>query len=113
MQPAPITLWHQAVAANNLQPFEAIIADDAVFQSPAVHAPQAGKALVTGYLRAALAVLNTDSFHYVDEWYGERSAVLEFAVTLDGVDIEGVDIIRSKCASSRRIVRRERGPHPR
>jgi hypothetical protein len=94
MQPAPITLWHQAVSQKDLGAFEDILDDAAVFQSPAVHAPQAGKALVAGYLRAALAVLNTDSFRYVDEWFGERSAVLEFAVTLDGVDIEGVDIIR-------------------
>ncbi len=59
-----------------------------------MHTPQAGKALVTKYLRAAMAVLNNPTFRYVDEWYGERSAVLEFETTIDGVYINGIDLIR-------------------
>jgi hypothetical protein len=94
MQPEPIAVWHQAVAADDLRAFEAILDDDAVFQSPAVHAPQAGKAAVAKYLRAALAVLNGSSFRYVDEWIAERSAVLEFEATIDGIEINGIDIIR-------------------
>ncbi len=73
---------------------EDLLADDAVFQSPAVHAPQNGKPLVAKYLRAALAVLNDPSFRYVDEWFGENSAVLEFELTIDGTYLNGVDLIR-------------------
>ena len=32
-------------------------------------------------------------FHYVEEWFGERSAVLEFAATIDGIYVNGVDMI--------------------
>ena len=38
------------------------------------------------------AGLVTD-FHYVEMWFGERSAVLEFAAVLDGVTVEGIDMI--------------------
>ena len=34
-----------------------------------------------------------ESFRYVGEWFGERSAVLEFEATLDGLFINGIDII--------------------
>jgi hypothetical protein len=94
MQPEPIAVWHQAVATHDLRAFEAILDEDVVFQSPAVHTPQAGKALATKYLRAALMVLNNPSFRYVDEWLAERSAVLEFEATIDGIEINGIDIIR-------------------
>ncbi len=90
----PIAVWHRAVETHDLAPFEALIAGDAVFQSPAVHAPQTGKAIVTKYLHAALAVLNNGTFRYLDEWHGDRSAVLEFEATIDGIYINGIDLIR-------------------
>lgn len=93
MQPVPVARWHRAVATNDLSAIEDLLADDAVFQSPAVHTPQAGKALVAKYLRAAMAVLNNDSFRYVGEWMAERSAVLEFELTIEGIYINGVDLI--------------------
>eukprot|EP01035_Chromulina_nebulosa_P036353 gene36352-biopygen23880 len=49
-----------------------LIDEECVFQSPAVHTPQVGKAITTKYLRAAMEVLGTPDFHYVEEWYGER-----------------------------------------
>jgi len=58
-----------------------------------VHTPQAGKAKVETYLRGALHVLNTEHFRYGGEWYAERSAVLEFFSVVDGITINGVDII--------------------
>ena len=65
-----------------------------MFSSPIVHTPQEGRARTTVYLRAAVAVLLAeDSFRYVGDWRAERSAVLEFTCTLDGVTINGVDMI--------------------
>ena len=32
-------------------------------------------------------------FHYVEKWYGERSAILEFAATIDGKYVNGIDMI--------------------
>ena len=92
-QPEPIRRWHKMVHARNFDALDGWLADDAVFQSPAVHAPQTGRPLVKKYLVAAAHVLMNESFHYVGEWFGERSAVLEFEATLDGLFINGVDII--------------------
>jgi len=65
-----------------------------VFESPALHKPQLGKATVSMYLRGALMVLNNGSFRSVDEWVSKRSAVLEFTAEIDGLVVNGVDILR-------------------
>lgn len=93
MIPATIERWHEVVRTRDIGALDTLLADDVVFLSPVVHTPQAGKALTTGYLRAALNVLNNDSFRYLGSWYGTRSAVLEFGSVIDGVQINGVDII--------------------
>ena len=93
VNPSPLTVWHEAIAQNDLTAFEAIIADDAVFLSPALHRPQPGKAMVAMYLRGAMAILNNGTFRYTSEWVGPRSAVLEFEARIDGLDINGVDIL--------------------
>ena len=93
MIPATIERWHEVVRTRDIAALDTLLADDVVFLSPVVHTPQAGKALTTGYLRAALNVLNNDSFRYLGSWYGTRSAVLEFGSVIDGVQINGVDII--------------------
>jgi len=94
MKPKVIATWHEAVLKHDLSAFEALVADDAVFESPALHKPQVGKALVSMYLRGALLVLDNGTFRYVDEWISERSAVLEFEAVVDGLQVNGVDILR-------------------
>jgi hypothetical protein len=72
---------------------DALLAEDVVFESPVVHTPQRGKAVTTRYLSAAAEVLGRASFRYLDEWFSERSAVLEFACDLGGISVNGVDMI--------------------
>jgi len=91
---SPIPAWHGIVRTRDLAALSALLADDAVFHSPVVHAPQRGRPLVLGYLGAALQVLGSESFRYVREIEGARDAVLEFEVDLDGVIVNGVDLIR-------------------
>ena len=93
MAAEPIERWHEIARARDPAGLEALLAEDVVFLSPVVHAPQRGKAITTKYLSAALAVLGGESFRYVGQWLGENSAVLEFATSLDGVEVNGVDII--------------------
>jgi len=52
-----------------------------------------GKAITKKYLAAAFQVFFNGSFRYVREIVGERDAVLEFQVELDGVSVNGVDLI--------------------
>lgn len=91
--PAVIKRWHEIVDSRDEKGLRDLLADDVVFQSPVVHTPQQGKALTFAYLRAALDVLNNETFHYLNEWYGPQSAVLEFAGQLNGIDFNGVDMI--------------------
>jgi hypothetical protein len=82
------------VESREAAALDALLADDAVFHSPALHKPQQGKALVKAHLSAAIQVLGSDSFRYVRELAGERDAVLEFETELDGLVVNGVDLIR-------------------
>jgi hypothetical protein len=88
-----ITRWHQVAKSKDAAGLSAILADDAVFESPVVHTPQRGKAITYKYLLSAFHVLNNDSFHYLSEWHADRSAVLEFESTIEGIVVNGVDII--------------------
>ena len=71
-----------------------LLAEDAVFLSPIVHAPQRGKALTKAYLTAAFQVFFNPSFSYVREIVGEADAMLEFETEIDGISVNGVDIIK-------------------
>lgn len=70
-----------------------LLADDVVFQSPVVHTPQRGKAITTAYLGAAGKVLGGETFKYVREFDCGDRAVLEFMSEIDGIIINGVDMI--------------------
>jgi ketosteroid isomerase-like protein len=89
-----IDAWHALVRSRDLAALDALLDDDVVFHSPVVHTPQRGKAITRLYLTAAMHVLNNAGFHYLREVVGERDAVLEFATELDGIHVNGVDMIR-------------------
>ncbi len=93
MRPPAIERWHAIAEARDAAGLDELLADEVVFLSPVVHAPQRGKAITLKYLTAALAVLGGDAFRYGEEWIGETSAVLEFFTTIDGVEINGADFI--------------------
>lgn len=93
MSDDPIARWHAFVAGRDPALLDALLADAVVFHSPAVHRPQAGRAITAKYLLAAMQVLGTEAFRYTGEWRAERSAVLEFRTELDGIEVHGVDMI--------------------
>jgi hypothetical protein len=70
-----------------------LLADDCVFHSPVVHTPQQGGDRTAGYLSAAIRVLGNSTFRYVRQVVAGRDAVLEFEAELDGIHINGVDLI--------------------
>ena len=92
--PAALATWHRLMHERNAAGLPALLADDAVFHSPVVHTPQRGRAIVAGYLTAAIHVLGNHSFRYVREIVGAHDALLEFETTVDGIMINGVDLIR-------------------
>lgn len=86
--------WHELVKTRNAKGLRDLLADEVVFHSPVVHTPQAGKAVTTQYLAAAFQVFFNASFRYVREVVGPSDAVLEFQVEIDGITVNGVDMIR-------------------
>lgn len=90
----PIATWHHLLEQRDVAGLDALLAEDAVFHSPVVHTPQVGKRVTKMYLAAAFAVFGNETFRYVRELRAERDAVLEFELEIDGIRINGVDMIR-------------------
>jgi SnoaL-like domain len=95
--PNPAEIWHTVALSSNADSISAVLHDDCVFESPVVHSPQRGKAITARYLAAAGHTLGNADFEYVGEWHsvreGENSAVLEFRTVIDGIAINGIDMI--------------------
>jgi hypothetical protein len=86
--------WHRLVDDRNPKGLDSLLADSVVFHSPIVYTPQVGKELTTQYLTAAFHVLVNESFQYVREVAGSHDAVLEFQVEIEGITVNGVDMIK-------------------
>ena len=96
--------WHRVVRNMSDAALDEILAEDVVFHSPVVHTPQEGRALTKLYLMAAFNVLpgqpetseskKTDGkFGYVREIVGDNDVVLECTTEIDGISINGIDMI--------------------
>ena len=91
--PPVIERWLQVIENWETAQLQDMLAEDAVFYSPAVFTPQRGRATALAYLHAAEKMFSTTNFHYVQKWYGHDSAVLHFAADVDGLSLEGIDMI--------------------
>jgi len=86
--------WHAVLEAGSTpESLATIIHKDAVFHSPVVHTPQEGQAIVIAYLSAAGKTLGNDSFRYVREMVDGDSVLLEFVTELDGIHVNGIDLM--------------------
>ena len=97
-----IEQWHQFIKQGDVAILNEIFANDAVFHSPVLHTPQKGKALTMMYLQAAFHVFKGNSFVYKRQVIQDNQAVLEFETAIDGIIINGVDII--ECDDEGKIV---------
>ena len=90
----PLQTWHRLVRTQDPLGLDALLAEHAVFHSPVVHTPQRGKKLAFAYLSAAFGVFFNPSFRYVREIVGPADAMLEFETVVDGIVVNGVDLIK-------------------
>jgi hypothetical protein len=110
-----IEKWHTHLRGQLPGGLDELLDDDVVFYSPIVYTPQKGKAITTLYLNAAGQTLPGDSnaasasasepsggFRYTKSVLGGDTAVLEFETTVEGMYVNGVDIIR--CNDQGRII---------
>jgi hypothetical protein len=88
-----IAAWHKILETKDAAGLDNILADNVVFHSPIVHKPQEGKPITKLYLTAALFVFANDSFKYVREVISNNNAVLEFSTVIEGITVNGVDMI--------------------
>lgn len=86
--------WHRVIDnGSKAEELAQILDENAVFHSPVVHTPQKGRPLVMAYLGAAGETLGNEQFRYVREVVDGDIAVLEFVSEIDGIHINGIDII--------------------
>jgi hypothetical protein len=88
-----IAAWHNLVDTNDAAGLDNILADNVVFHSPVVHTPQVGKPVTKLYLTAALHLLNNSAFKYLRDVVSGNNAVLEFSTVIEGITVNGVDMI--------------------
>ena len=98
--------WYEVMKSNDMDKLDELLAEDVVFYSPVVYTPQKGKDITKMYLMAAGGVFgegtkdeasdsnsSQSNFKYIKEIIGEESALLEFETEMDGVYVNGVDVI--------------------
>lgn len=90
----PLETWHRLVRTHDPSGLDALLAEDAVFHSPIVHTPQRGRTLASLYLSAAFHVFFNPTFSYVRQIVGPSDAMLEFQTEIDGIVVNGVDLIK-------------------
>lgn len=87
--------WHDYMANHEGSPegLAQVLHEDCVFHSPVVHTPQRGRPIVTAYLMAAAGTLGQGDFRYVREMADGNHALLEFTTTMDGIHVNGIDLM--------------------
>ena len=98
--------WYEVMKSNDMDKLDELLSEDVVFYSPVVYTPQKGKDITKMYLMAAGGVFgegtkdamsdsneSQSNFKYIKEIIGEKSALLEFESEMDGIYVNGVDVI--------------------
>lgn len=85
--------WREYMRTHDHKALWALLHPDAVFESPVVHTPQRGRDITFKYLAGAEQVLGGQGFRYVGEWRNATGAILEFETEIEGITINGVDIM--------------------
>ena len=87
--------WHSFLETRNPKILDELLANEVIFYSPIVWAPQGGKQITKLYLLAALEVFGGEdsNFRYVSQIIDNKQFILEFVTLIDGITVNGVDMI--------------------
>jgi hypothetical protein len=88
-----IDQWHALVEQRNPKKLSDLLADDATLFSPVIHTPVQGKQMVQLYLTAAFHTFLNGTFKYQPTIVTGNKAVLEFTTEIDGILVNGIDMI--------------------
>ena len=103
-----IEQWHEVMkdgGKEGASKLDSLLHDDVIFYSPVVFTPQKGKKITMLYLSAASGVFGDQTstnnsekkqskFKYVNEIIEGNSACLEFETEMNGLYVNGVDLIK-------------------
>lgn len=85
--------WHKMLETRDTSMLNQVLADSVVLHSPVIHRPVEGKMMVGMYLTAALNTFANENFTYDREFFTDNAAVLEFSTEIDGIYVNGIDMI--------------------
>jgi SnoaL-like domain len=85
--------WYAFMKSRDPGALWDLLHPDAVFESPVVHTPQRGRDITFKYLTGAVKVLGCPGFAYRGEWHNDSGVVLEFENEIEGIKLNGVDLI--------------------
>ena len=85
--------WFAYMASHDKAALWDLLDPDAVFESPVVHTPQRGRDIAFKYLAGADQVLGGQGFRYTGEWHNATGAILEFETEVEGIRINGIDML--------------------
>ena len=85
--------WYAYMASHDKTALWDLLDPDAVFESPVVHTPQRGREITFKYLSGADQVLGGPGFRYTGEWRNAGGAILEFETEVEGIRINGIDML--------------------
>lgn len=101
-----IEKWHEIMKGDSSEApnkLDDLLHDDVVFYSPVVYTPQKGKEITKLYLSAASGVSSSEKkgkeekkeskFKYIKEVVHGNHACLEFETEMNGVYVNGIDLI--------------------
>ncbi|MDN3203764.1 hypothetical protein [Algoriphagus sediminis] len=89
--------WNELFKTGNLEGLKDLLDRQTVFYSPLVFKPQVGRALTSLYLKSAYKMffgIGNNSFKYIREIHSDTDTMLEFTCEIEGVLINGVDLIK-------------------
>ena len=87
--------WIKMMETGSHEGLWELLDPDCVFWSPIVHTPQEGRPISHAYLAAAGHVFN-EGFHYTNSVIDGDHGVFEFECLMDGINVNGVDIITQR-----------------
>lgn len=86
--------WHDFVINKNHDNLSDFIDENATLYSPIVFLPIKGSFMVGMYLMAAAEIIGNSDFKYVREVCDSENAMLEFVTKINGISVEGIDMIK-------------------
>jgi len=83
--------WHRIVAERDVEALRGLLAEDVTLGAPPYWQPLSGHDLVHHLLSVILETI--EGFSYFREWTSGAELALEFKGRIEGLDLQGIDLV--------------------